>query len=81
MDNKVPNEIEQLGSDLPPKLQFENAADATGLWFAAAAIFAVLAAGVIVYRGGNSDIVTASNEPMPAAAHSGAVLPPVLPRR
>jgi hypothetical protein len=38
-----------------------NAADAMGLWFAALVLCAVFAAGVIVYRTGNSDVMTASN--------------------
>ncbi len=86
MDNKVPTEIDKLNSNLTPQLEFANAADATGLWFAAAVMLAVFAAGVIVYRGGggNSDIVTASNVPMPAAAHAAhndQLSPPILPER
>ncbi len=48
-----------------------NAADAMGLWFAAVALCAALAAGVIVYQTGNSDMVTAANDVTPAA-HAGA---------
>jgi|GEM_PF-6311439 type IV secretory pathway TrbF-like protein len=52
------------------KLEFSNAADATGFWFAAAVLCAALAAGVIVYRSANSDIVTASNDvPQTGQAH------------
>ncbi|MGO8922777.1 MAG: hypothetical protein ACLQF4_07555 [Xanthobacteraceae bacterium] len=37
--------------------------DASGMWFAAAVLFAVLAAGIIVYRAANDDIIrTASND-------------------
>ena len=42
-----------------------------GLWFAALVLCAVLAAGVIVYQTGNSDMVTASNDVVPAAVHGG----------
>ncbi len=77
MDNKMPMEIEQLDS----KLQPENAADMIGICFAAAVLCAVLVAGMIVYRGGNSDVVTAANEPIPAAVHSAPLSPPILPQR
>ncbi len=49
------------------KLEFRNGADAMGFWFAAVVLCAVLAAGVIVYRTGNSDLVTASNDVAPVA--------------
>ena len=48
-----------------PRRELSNAADAMGLWFAAVVLGAVLAAGVIVYQTGNSDLVTASNEATP----------------
>jgi hypothetical protein len=67
--------------ELPVKLEFENAADATGFWFAAAVLFAVLAAIIIVYRTGESDIHMASNDIVPAAAQADPVAPPpILPR-
>jgi uncharacterized lipoprotein YmbA len=50
-------------------LEFEAATDATGYWFAAAVVFACLAAGVIVYRTSNTDVLTAAND-IPAAATS-----------
>ncbi len=81
MDNKTPTEIDQLDSSLPPTLQFENAADAIGICFAAAVLFAVLAAGTIIYRSNSSDIVTASNAPLPAAAHNDPLSPPILPEQ
>lgn len=66
---------------LPAKLEFENAADATGFWFAAAVFCAVLAAVVIVYRAGNTDLRTASDDAMPAAAQSDPVAPaPIVPQ-
>jgi hypothetical protein len=51
---------------LPDRPEFANAADKTGLWFAAAVLFAVLAAGVIVYRTGGADIRTAANDTVTA---------------
>jgi hypothetical protein len=50
----------------PIKLEFENAIDTAGMWFAAGAIFAMLAAGVILYRAVDKDIRTASHDAMPA---------------
>jgi hypothetical protein len=38
------------GETLPTKLELENTMDASGMWFAAAVLFAVLAAGIIIYR-------------------------------
>jgi hypothetical protein len=72
----------QCDSDLPPKLEFENAADSSGLWFAAAVVFAVIAAGIIVYRTATSDpIRTAANDP-PAAARADPTWPStILPPR
>jgi hypothetical protein len=59
-------------SERPRKVEFSNGADAMGLWFAALVLCAVLTAGVILYRIGNSDVVTASNDLPPAAAHAMA---------
>jgi hypothetical protein len=42
-------------AELPTKLEFE-AMDTSGMWFAAAILFAALAAGTIVYRAANDDI-------------------------
>jgi hypothetical protein len=51
--------------ELPAKLDFEAMdscrMDSCGMWFAAAAVFAILAAGTIVYRAANSDIRVASS--------------------
>jgi hypothetical protein len=55
---------------MPTKLKFENTMDASGMWFAAAVLFAVLAAGIIIYRAANDDIRTASNDTLPATASS-----------
>jgi hypothetical protein len=64
--------------ELPAKLEFENGADATGFWFSAAALFAVLAAVIIVYRTGNTDVHMASNDIVPAAAQADPVAPPPI---
>ena len=55
-------------SELPTELKLENTVDTTGMWFAAAVLFAVLAAGIIIYRATNDDIHTAANETPPAPA-------------
>ena len=53
-------------SELPTELKLENTVDTSGMWFAAAALFAVLAAGIIIYRAANDDIRTAANDTLPA---------------
>jgi len=55
-------------SEPPTKLRLENALDTSGMWFAAAVLFAVLAAGIIIYRAANDDIRTAANDTLPAPA-------------
>ena len=55
-------------SELPTELKLENTMDTSGMWFAAAALFAVLAAGIIIYRAANDDIRTAANDILPAPA-------------
>ena len=55
-------------SELPTELELENTVDTSGMWFAAAALFAVLAAGIIIYRAANDDIRTAANDILPAPA-------------
>jgi hypothetical protein len=59
----------KIGPKLQGGVEFSSTADAAGLWFAAAAVFAVLAAGIIVYRVANSEIQTAANEPAVAMTH------------
>ena len=51
-------------SELPTELRLET----SGMWFAAAVLFAVLAAGIIIYRAANDDIRTAANDILPAPA-------------
>ena len=53
-------------SELPTELELENTLDTGGMWFAAAVLFAVLAAGIIIYRAANDDIRTAANDTLPA---------------
>ena len=55
-------------SELPTELKLENTLDTSGMWFAAAVLFAVLAAGIIIYRAANDDIRTAGNDILPAPA-------------
>ena len=55
-------------SELPAELKLENTVDTSGMWFAAAVLFAVLAAGIIIYRAANDGIRTAANGTLPAPA-------------
>ena len=55
-------------SQLPTELRLENTVDTSGMWFAAVVLFAVLAAGIIIYRAANDDIRTAANDILPAPA-------------
>jgi hypothetical protein len=55
-------------SELPTELELENTLDTGGMWFAAAVLFAVLAAGIIIYRAANDDIRTAATDILPAPA-------------
>ena len=67
MDNKRSKLDEP---ELPTKLKFEHSVDTSGMWFTAAVLFAVLAAGIIIYRAANDDIRTAANDTLPAPASS-----------
>ena len=55
-------------SGVPSELELENTMDTSGMWFAAAVLFAVLAAGIIIYRAANDDVRTAANDTLPAPA-------------
>jgi len=57
-------------SELSTEPELENTVDTSGMWFAAASLFAVLAAGIIIYRAANDDIRTAANDTLPAPASS-----------
>jgi hypothetical protein len=63
--NKLSNKTE-----LPNKPKLEITVDTSGMWFAAVALFAVLAAGIMIYRAANDDIRTASHDTLPAPASS-----------
>jgi hypothetical protein len=67
------------GFRLEPSLESDRAPDAAGYWFLAAVLFAFIAAGIIVYRGGNTEMQTAAN--YRAAAQSDPIAsPPIVPR-
>ena len=68
MDNNGSNLNDK--SELPTELKLENTMDTIGMWFAAAVLFAVLAAGIIIYRAANDDVRTAANDTLPAPASS-----------
>jgi hypothetical protein len=68
MDNNRSEPSEK--PELPTEQKLENTVDMSGMWFAAAVLFAVLAAGIIIYRAANNDIRTASNVVLPAPASS-----------
>jgi len=57
----VNNNEQDQESELPNKLEFE-VMDTSGMWFAAAAVFAVLAACTIIYRVANDDFRVASSD-------------------
>lgn len=66
---------------LERRLDSERAPDAAGYWFLAAVLFAFIAAGIIVYRAGNTEMQTAANYSSHPAAQSDPVAsPPIVPR-
>jgi hypothetical protein len=85
MDNENTKLNSHFSDDLPQKLEFENSADTTGMWFAAAILFAVLAAGIIVYRTANTDagvMRTATADNIPASVRTDPMWPStVIPAR
>ena len=66
MDNNRSEPSEK--PELPTEQKLENTVDMSGMWFSAAVLFAVLAAGIIIYRAANDDIRTAANDTLPAPA-------------
>jgi hypothetical protein len=72
MEGSMDNNESKLSdkSELPTELRLENTMDTSGMWFAAAVLFAGLAAGIIIYRAVNDDIRTAANDTLPAPASS-----------
>jgi hypothetical protein len=72
MEGSMDNNGSKLSdkSELPTELKLENTVDTSGMWFVAAVLFAVLAAGIIIYRAANDGIRTAANGTLPAPASS-----------
>jgi hypothetical protein len=68
MDNNGSKQSDK--SELPTELKLENTVDTSGVWFAAEVLFAVLAAGIIIYRVANDGIRAAANDTLPAPASS-----------
>ena len=67
-EGSMDNNSKSDRTELPTKLKLENAMDTCGRWFTVAVLFAVLVAGIIIYRAANNDIRTASNNTLPAPA-------------
>jgi hypothetical protein len=66
---------------LERRLDDEQAPDAAGYWFLAAVLFAFIAAGIIVYRAGNTEMQTAANySNNPTAQTDPVTSPPIVPR-
>jgi hypothetical protein len=64
---------------LERRLDTEQAPDAAGYWFLAAVLFAFIAAGIIVFRAGNTETQTAANYRQ-AAQSDPVASPPIVPR-
>jgi hypothetical protein len=81
MDSQLSTQTTKDHPFIEPRLDDENTTDAAGYWFTAAVVFAVLAAGIIVYRAAaNYDIQTASIQvaAAPEAARASPIeYPPV----
>ena len=70
------------GYGLERRLDSEQAPDAAGYWFLAAVLFAFIAAGIIVYRAGNTEVQTAANYSSNPAAQTSQLDPqPLLQER
>jgi hypothetical protein len=66
---------------LERRLDAKRVPDAAGYWFLAAVLFAFLAAGIIVYRAGDTETQTAANySSHPAAQTDPLASPPIVPR-
>jgi hypothetical protein len=63
---------------LEHRLDAERTPDAVGYWFLAAVPFAFIAAGIIVYRAGNSEVQTAANYASHPAAQTDQLDPQPL---
>jgi hypothetical protein len=64
---------------LERRLDTEQAPDAAGYWFLAAVLFAFIAAGIIVFRAGNTEMQTAANYRQ-AAQSDPVISPTIVPR-
>lgn len=79
MDSRMPDYRSGRGVSRFSSPRFESGdVDATGGWFAAVVLVTVLAAFMIVYRSGNSDLQTASNS---LVMHGSAQPAPLGPPR
>ena len=65
MENPVNEPNSEIG--YKPKIERDGESEAIALWFAAIVLLAFFVAGVMVYRGGDSDFRTAANDVAPAA--------------
>jgi hypothetical protein len=75
MENNVNEPQNEFG--YKPRIEFDTRTDRTMLWVAAAVLFAVIAAGVIIYRSGNADFRTAAIDVTAAPAATRTVeIPP-----
>jgi hypothetical protein len=64
---------------LDQKLESKTGADATGYWFAAAVLFAFMAAGAIVYRAGGADEFRTATNDVPTTTQTSPIdQPPLL---
>lgn len=73
------SQLNGIESERNPKssLEAENATDTVGYWFAVGALGAFIVAGVIVYRAGNSDFPSVTNDLRTAGhSHQARVLSP-----
>jgi hypothetical protein len=64
---------------LERSLESEQAPDTAGYWFLAAVLFAFVAAGIIAYRAGNTEMQTAANY-LQSAQSDPVISPTIVPR-
>jgi hypothetical protein len=69
-------DYDRYGVDHNP--EFKTSADATGYWFAAAVLFAFVAAGIIVYRAGGADEFRTATNDVPTTTQTSPIDPPPL---
>jgi hypothetical protein len=80
MDYELPDGKLKFANGVPAKPKVDNDADWVGFWFAAAVMFAVVIASVIVYRTANANLVVAVHDamPPPAAELDPVATPPII---